>query len=114
MTKGISETWSISKVPLLAFSKAPYEMEPSLFSSPNNSCSYFSESRSAPFRIINGFFSLLEFLWIFLAINSFPEPDGPFIRILLSVKDIFFICSRIVDIFLLSPIKSYEENNLFS
>ena len=66
-------------------------MEPFVFSSPNNSNSYLFASRSAPFNIINGFFFLFELLCIFLAINSLPEPDGPLIKTLLSVIEIFFI-----------------------
>ena len=42
-------------------------------------------------RFINGFLDLLEFLWIFLAISSFPDPDGPFMKTLLSETDIFSI-----------------------
>ena len=47
-----------------------------------------------------------EFLYIFLATNSFPEPVGPEIKTLLSEVDIFAICSLIEMIFSLSPIIS--------
>ena len=67
-----------------AFSKEPYKIEPSLFSSPKSSCSYFLVSKSAPFKMTKGSFFLFEFLWIFLAINSLPDPVGPDIKILLS------------------------------
>ena len=40
ITRGISETWSINNVPLLAFSRAPYDIVPFSFSSPNSSNSY--------------------------------------------------------------------------
>ncbi len=40
ISNGISETWSIKSVPLFAFSRAPYEIDPFSFSSPNNSNSY--------------------------------------------------------------------------
>ena len=93
-------------MPLLAFSKAPYKIEPSSFSKPNSSASYFSLSSKAPFKIINALLFLLDFLWIFLATNSLPEPDGPLIITLLSVKEIFSIWSLIDKIFLLFPIKS--------
>ena len=83
-------------------------MEPLSFSSPNNSNSYLFASSKAPFKITKGFFSLFDFLWIFLAINSLPDPEGPFIKTLLSVIDIFSIWSLIFEIFLLFPINSYE------
>jgi hypothetical protein len=62
---------------LFAFSSAPYDIDPFSFSSPNNSSSYLFESSKAPFKTINGFLFLDEFLCIFLATNSLPEPDGP-------------------------------------
>ena len=71
------------------FSKAPYEIEPSSFSSPNNSCSYFFTSNKAPFRITKGLFFLLEILCIFRAINSFPDPVGPQMKTLDSVDETF-------------------------
>ena len=37
---------------------------------------------------MNVFLFLGEFLCIFLATNSLPEPDGPHIKTLLSVKEI--------------------------
>ena len=49
-------------MPLFAFSKAPYEIDPLFFSSPNSSNSYLFESYSAPLIIINGSEILLEFL----------------------------------------------------
>ena len=49
---------------------------------------------------------------IFLATNSFPDPDGPLIKILLSVIEIFSIWSLILEIFLLSPIRSNDEKSL--
>ena len=64
-------------------------MDPSFFSSPNNSNSYFSDSNSAPFKIIKGPLFLLEFLCIFLAINSLPDPVGPVINTLLSDDENF-------------------------
>ena len=106
ISSGISETWSIRRVPLLAFSSAPYEIEPFSFSSPNNSNSYLLISSKAPFKTINGFLFLADALWIFLAINSFPDPEGPLINTLLSVTDIFLIWSIIFTIFLLFPINS--------
>ena len=93
-------------MPSFAFSNAPYDIDPFSFSSPNNSSSYLLESKRAPFKIINGLLFLFEFLWIFLATNSLPDPDGPLISILLSVIEILSICSLMVEIFLLSPIKS--------
>ena len=66
-------------------------MDPSLFSSPNNSKSYLSLSSKAPLIITKGLFFLFEFLCIFRAINSLPEPEGPLIKILLSVTEIFSI-----------------------
>ena len=101
IANGISDTWSTKRVPLLAFSKAPYEIDPSFFSSPNNSSSYLSLSNRAPFIITKDSFFLFDFLWIFLAINSFPDPEGPLIKILLSVREIFSIWSLIFEIFLL-------------
>ena len=74
---------------MFAFSKAPYDIEPFSFSSPNNSNSYLFESNKAPFKTTNGFLDLKEFLCIFLAINSLPDPEGPLIKTLLSVTDIF-------------------------
>ena len=50
--------------------------------------------------MLKGLLFLLDLLWIFLAINSFPEPDGPFIKTRLSVIEIFSIWSRIEDIFI--------------
>ena len=44
--------------------------------------------RSIATNIINGLFFLFDFLCILLAINSFPDPEGPFIIIRLSVIDI--------------------------
>ena len=66
-------------------------MDPLFFSSPNNSSSYLFESNNAPFKITKGSLFLEEFLCIFLATNSLPDPEGPFMKTLLSVKDIFFI-----------------------
>ena len=63
--------------------------------------------------MINGPFDLLEFLYIFLAINSFPDPVGPLIKTLLSDCDNFWIWSFIEIIFELFPIISNEWNNLF-
>ena len=111
VSSGISDTSSISNIPPEAFSKAPYDNEPLFFSSPNNSCSYFFTSNNAPFKTTNGLFFLLEDLWIFLAINSLPDPVGPLIKILLSVCESFEIWSLIVWIFWLSPINSNEWNN---
>ena len=65
-------------------SKAPYEIDPLFFSSPNNSSSYFSISSSAPFKTTQGPFCLLDSLFIFLAVNSLPDPVGPLIKTLLS------------------------------
>ena len=62
MSSGISETSSINNKPPVAFSSAPYKIEPSFFSSPNNSSSYFFTSKSAPFKITNGLFLRFEFL----------------------------------------------------
>ena len=62
VSRGISVTSSISKTPPDAFSNAPYRIEPSFFSSPNNSTSYFFKSRRAPFKIINGAFFLADSL----------------------------------------------------
>ena len=42
--------WSIRSVPLLAFSKAPYEIEPSVFSIPNSSSSYLLLSNYQHYR----------------------------------------------------------------
>jgi len=42
---------------------------------------------NAALRITNGSLDLDEFLWIFLATSSLPEPVGPDIRILLSEVD---------------------------
>ena len=106
VSNGISVTSSISKIPLVDFSKAPYIIEPLFFSSPNNSSSYFLTSKSAPFKIIKGPLFLFEFLCIFLAINSFPEPVGPLIKTLLSEVESFSICSRIFWMFWLEPINS--------
>ena len=108
MANGISVTSSINKTPPDAFSKEPYNIEPSFFSSPNNSVSYFFKSNNAPFKIIKGEFFLLDFLCIFLAINSLPEPVGPVINTLLSESDNFCICSFIRKIFWLFPINSKE------
>ena len=48
-------------------------------------------SSRAPFKIMNGFLFLREFLCIFLATNSLPEPDGPQIKTRFSVEEIFLI-----------------------
>ena len=45
---------------------------------------------SAPFNVTKGPFFLLDSLCIFLAINSFPEPVGPLIKILLSEIEYLF------------------------
>ena len=76
---------------------------------PNSSSSYFSGSKRAPFKTINGFSDLVEFLWIFLATNSLPDPVGPLIKILLSDPDNFWINWLILVIDELIPIKSYQE-----
>ena len=89
VSKGISEISSIKRIPADAFSRAPYEIDPLFFSSPNNSSSYFLISSSAPLIIINGPFWRLEALCIFLAINSLPDPTGPLMKILLSEIEIF-------------------------
>ena len=91
MYESVLGSKSISKVPLFAFSSAPYEIEPLSFSSPNNSNSYLFESSKAPFNITKDWFSLFDFLWIFLATNSFPDPVGPEINTLLSEVDSFSI-----------------------
>ena len=87
----ISDISSIKRIPLVDFSKAPYEIDPLFFSSPNNSNSYFFISNKAPFKIINGPVCLLDCLCIFLAISSLPDPVGPFIKTLLSETEILFI-----------------------
>ena len=97
--------------PLFQSGFRPFIIEPSFFSSPNNSSSYFLTSKSAPFKIIKGPLSLLEFLCIFLAINSFPEPVGPLIKTLLSEVESFSICSRIFWMFWLEPTNSKEWNS---
>ena len=84
VSNGISVTSSINKKPPVAFSRAPYEIEPSTFSSPNNSSSYFLASNNAPFKTIKGAFDLVDLLCIFLAINSLPDPVGPLMNTLLS------------------------------
>ena len=62
VSSGISVISSINNIPPVAFSRAPYTIEPSFFYSPNNSTSYLSESRSAPFNIINAPSFLFDFL----------------------------------------------------
>ena len=108
VSSGISEISSIKSIPLVAFSSAPYEIEPLFFSSPNNSSSYFSKSSKAPFITINGPFFRFDSLCIFLEINYLPEPVGPLIKILLSEIEILFIWFLIFWILSLLPIKSYE------
>ena len=92
---GISETSSINRVPLLARSNAPKEIFPSSNSSPKSSFSYVFSFNKAAFIMTKGSLDLVEFLWIFLATNSFPEPVGPEINTLLSdvesLSIIFFI-----------------------
>ena len=61
-----------------------------------------------------GSLDLLEFLWIFLATNSFPEPVGPEINILLSEVESFSIIFFTLIIAGLFPINSNEWNNLSS
>ena len=111
---GISETSSINKVPLLAFSRIPKEIVPSEYSSPNNSFSYFSSANKEPLNTMNGLLVLGEFLWIFLATSSFPLPVGPDINTLLSADDNLSIIFLILTISPLSPIKSKEWNSFFS
>ena len=47
--------------------------------------------KSAALIITKDSFDLSEFLWIFLATNSFPVPVGPDMRTLLSEVDSFSI-----------------------
>ena len=56
----------------------------------------------------------VEFLWIFLATNSFPEPVGPEINTLLSEVESLSIIFFILVIAGLFPISSKEWNSLFS
>ena len=112
VSNGISDTSSIKRTPPEAFSNAPYVMDPSFFSSPNNSSSYFFASNKAPLIITKGPFFLFEFLYIFLDINSFPDPVGPLIKTLLSDWDNFCIWSVIEIIFELFQIISNEWNNI--
>ena len=104
---GISETSSINKVPLLALSKAPKDVFPSS-SSPKSSFSYVFSLSNAAFKITKDSFALGEFLCIFLATSSFPDPVGPEIKTLLSDDDSFSIVFFIFVIAGLFPIKSNE------
>ena len=61
-----------------------------------------------------GSLDLEEFLWIFLATSSFPEPVGPEINTLLSDVESLSIIFFILTIAGLFPISSKEWNNLFS
>ena len=65
-----------------------------------------SKRQKAPFKTKKGPFFRLDSLCIFLAINSFPEPVGPLIKILLSEIEILFIWSLIFFKLSLFPIKS--------
>ena len=79
-------------------------------------------SSKAPFKMINGLSFLFDFLCIFLATSSLPEPDGPLMRTRLSVVDIFSICSTYenpcfmfsCDISNMTEIKECSENAIKS
>ena len=88
-------------------------MFPSSNSSPNNSFSYVFSLSNAALIITNGSFALEEFLCIFLATSSFPEPVGPEINTLLSEVESLSINFLTFEIARLLPTKSNEWNSLF-
>ena len=99
---------------MFARSKAPNEIFPSSNSSPKSSFSYVDSLSKAALIMTKGSLNLEEFLWIFLATSSLPEPVGPEIRTLLSEVESLFITFLTLVIDWLLPTISKEWKSLFS
>ena len=117
--RGKSQISSKKRVPWFACSNNPTLELLVLFLSitllqPNSTCSTLSGDKVAQDAIIKGKEALFDFLWINLAVSSFPDPDGPVIKILLLLVDNLFNC---VLIFLIAkdlPISSIRSFSLAS